>query len=73
MSLLSLMISVRSKYLPSLCRIQIIHYYRLAKIEIGRLAEPSDIAQTVALLASDPAAFITGQILSVNGGYITAD
>lgn len=37
-------------------------------IPIGRLADPEDIAPAVAFLASDAAAFITGQTLSVSGG-----
>ena len=35
---------------------------------IPRLAEPEDIAEAVAFLCSDRAAFITGQLLSVDGG-----
>lgn len=37
-------------------------------IPFRRLAQPSDIANAVAFLASDEAAYITGQTLSVNGG-----
>jgi 2-hydroxycyclohexanecarboxyl-CoA dehydrogenase len=37
-------------------------------IPFGRPAEPSEIAAAVAFLASDDAAFITGQALSVSGG-----
>lgn len=36
---------------------------------LGRLGEPEDVAQAVVFLASDRAAFITGQVLSVSGGY----
>lgn len=36
---------------------------------LGRLGEPSDVAAAVAFLASGEAAWITGQVLSVNGGY----
>jgi NAD(P)-dependent dehydrogenase (short-subunit alcohol dehydrogenase family) len=35
----------------------------------GRLGEPQDIASAIAFLASEQASWITGQILSVNGGY----
>ncbi len=35
---------------------------------IKRLAEPEDIAGPVAFLASDAAAFVTGQALVVDGG-----
>ncbi len=37
---------------------------------LGRLGEPEDIAYAVAFLASDQAGFITGQVLSVDGGLI---
>ncbi|MDD4839552.1 MAG: 3-oxoacyl-ACP reductase FabG [Clostridia bacterium] len=36
---------------------------------LGRIGLTSDIAKAVLFLASDNADFITGQILSVNGGY----
>ena len=37
---------------------------------LGRLGKPEDIAHAVAFLASDKASFITGQILSADGGFI---
>jgi len=39
-----------------------------AQVPLGRLGNPDDIAQAVVFLASDGAAYITGQILHVNGG-----
>jgi len=36
---------------------------------LGRIGEPDDAAAAVAFLASDRAAWITGQVLSVNGGF----
>jgi NAD(P)-dependent dehydrogenase (short-subunit alcohol dehydrogenase family) len=33
-----------------------------------RLGEPSEIAEAVCFFASDRASFITGQLLSVDGG-----
>lgn len=36
---------------------------------LGRIASPEDIAQAVRFLASDTASFITGEILTVSGGY----
>jgi NAD(P)-dependent dehydrogenase (short-subunit alcohol dehydrogenase family) len=47
---------------------QIMRAYPLAR-GLGRLGQPSDIANAVAFLASERAQWITGQILSVNGGY----
>lgn len=35
---------------------------------VGRLGEPNDIAEAVVFLCSDRASFITGQLLSVDGG-----
>jgi 3-oxoacyl-[acyl-carrier protein] reductase len=37
---------------------------------LGRIGIPEDIAHAVAFLVSDDAAFITGQILSVDGGMV---
>ncbi|MCB1827493.1 MAG: 3-oxoacyl-ACP reductase FabG [Coxiellaceae bacterium] len=38
------------------------------KIPMGKIGQPEDIANTVAFLASDDAAYMTGQTLNVNGG-----
>ena len=37
-------------------------------VPLGRLGRPEDIAPAVVFLASDAAAFITGQVISVSGG-----
>jgi 3-oxoacyl-[acyl-carrier protein] reductase len=43
----------------------------VAQIPLGRLGTPSDVAWTVCFLASDEAAYITGQVVAVNGGMYT--
>lgn len=40
----------------------------LSSIPMNRMGSPTDIANTVAFLASDDANYITGQVLSVDGG-----
>lgn len=37
-------------------------------IPLGRIGQPDDLAGAIVFLASDDAAFITGQVLSVSGG-----
>ena len=42
----------------------------LENIKLGRLGTPDDIAGVVCFLASDAAAYITGQTLTVDGGMV---
>ena len=41
----------------------------LARIPLGRLAEPEDFAGALIYLLSDASAFLTGQVLYLDGGY----
>lgn len=41
-----------------------------ARIQLGRFAEPEEIAPAFVFLASDDASYITGQVLGVDGGYV---
>jgi 3-oxoacyl-[acyl-carrier protein] reductase len=42
----------------------------LARIPLGRWADPPEIAGSFVFLASDAAAYITGQVLPVDGGLV---
>jgi len=44
--------------------------YMEARIPMGRLCTPEDVARTVVFLASDDAAYITGQSINVSGGSV---
>ena len=41
-----------------------------AQIPLGRFGTSEEVAQAVAFLASDAAAYITGQVIHVNGGML---
>jgi 3-oxoacyl-[acyl-carrier protein] reductase len=41
------------------------------EIPLGRIGSPLDVARCALFLADEPAAFITGQVIGVNGGMVT--
>ena len=43
----------------------------LKRVPLGKAGEPEDIAGAYAFLASDDASFITGAVLSIDGGAVT--
>ena len=43
----------------------------MSRTPMKRLGEPSEIADTVAFLASEAASYITGEIVIVDGGWMT--
>lgn len=42
----------------------------MSEIPLGRFGQPEDVATVAAFLASDDAGYMTGQVLSVDGGII---
>jgi len=43
---------------------------QVAKIPLGRMGQPADVAAVVAFLASDEAGYVTGEVINVGGGYV---
>jgi NAD(P)-dependent dehydrogenase (short-subunit alcohol dehydrogenase family) len=44
----------------------------LSRIPMGRFGEPDDIAQVAVFLASEQSAYVTGQMIPVDGGWMSA-
>ena len=42
------------------------------RVPLGRIGDPADIADVVVFLLSDKARYITGQVLTVDGGMTVA-
>lgn len=47
-----------------------VHAERLSSIGMGRIGAPEDVAKVITFLASDLAAYVTGQIIGVDGGMV---
>ena len=45
-----------------------IHEERVAKMQLGRMGLPEDIATVILYLASDESSFVTGAELVIDGG-----
>jgi len=45
----------------------------IAATPFGRLAEPADVARVVAFLALSDSAYVTGQLIAVDGGKDRSD
>jgi NAD(P)-dependent dehydrogenase (short-subunit alcohol dehydrogenase family) len=43
----------------------------LRSVPLGRVGEAEDIGEAVLFLASDAAAYVTGQLINVDGGWGT--
>jgi NAD(P)-dependent dehydrogenase (short-subunit alcohol dehydrogenase family) len=57
--------TVMTRSIPDAIREQ-----QVAKIPLGRMGQPSDVAAVVAFLASDEAGYVTGEVINVGGGYV---
>jgi 3-oxoacyl-[acyl-carrier protein] reductase/meso-butanediol dehydrogenase/(S,S)-butanediol dehydrogenase/diacetyl reductase len=43
---------------------------RLATVPLGRMERPEDVAKVIGFLASEKAAYMTGQAINVTGGLV---
>lgn len=46
------------------------HQRVVARTPLGRVAHPDEVAAPILFLGSDPASFVSGQTLAVDGGYL---
>jgi NAD(P)-dependent dehydrogenase (short-subunit alcohol dehydrogenase family) len=42
----------------------------LASEPVGRMGHPEEVAEAIVWLCSDAASFVTGQTMTVDGGYV---
>lgn len=47
--------------------------YREDYCPLGRFAQPEDIAEAVVYLGSGASNYVTGKVLTVDGGYLLSD
>jgi 3-oxoacyl-[acyl-carrier protein] reductase len=47
-----------------------VHQRNLARVGMGRMGQPQEVANLVRFLASDQAAYITGQVIGIDGGMV---
>ncbi len=57
--------AMTADHLPEAARAKL-----MEQIPLGRIGKPEDIADTVAFLAGPEAAYVTGQVIRVNGGML---
>jgi len=50
--------------------VEAIQSRQIGSIPLGRMGEPDELADVVAFLASERAAYITGAVVTVDGGYL---
>lgn len=62
---------VRTRFSEALWKDPQVESRMVRSIPLGRLAEPPDVADVIAFLASDDARFITGETILVDGGLLT--
>ena len=52
-----------------LSELRYIRSHFLPKIPLGRIGQPTDIADVIVFLASDQARWLTGQVIKVSRGH----